>query len=429
MNHPPNSRHSALLNNLCENLELIDPFRALWPNRKDYSYIPYGTRRLNRSRIDFFLASESALQHITRCEISETTQGKQFDHKHVTLEFNGENIKKIRGPQISNGTIKSEVTETIVKNALLECYAHHLSANIRVPELGRALIDCGRVWYLSRKLGPDTAFLPDGELTENLLIEREEILTEIELIHSRYDFDDLCNLPLSVEDDIFYDTLLNNIRNEVSSYQNFLSKSKKKRRNELVDTIRNEKNVPDPDILQINVLERELLEITEKELQVEFESHRFYELLNMEKITPQFMKLARADSSEFRLGDLCKNDGSRFSDHTERTDYIVNYFEQVYSAPTENQVRPSIEEFLGPDTCNSRLVQDSKLTEEESDEMELELSINELDVALSQCKNGTACGMDGISYKFLKTYWRYLKYPLLKYCQALLQTRSVNYQF
>jgi len=61
--------------------------------------------------------------------------------------------------------------------------------------------------------------------------------------------------------------------------------------------------------------------------------------------------------------------------------------------------------------------------------MELELSINELDVALSQCKNGTACGMDGISYKFLKTYWRYLKYPLLKYARHCFRQGRLTTSF
>ena len=46
----PNFRHSQLLNELCNRHELSDPFRYLWPNRKDFSYVPRNKNQLNRSR-------------------------------------------------------------------------------------------------------------------------------------------------------------------------------------------------------------------------------------------------------------------------------------------------------------------------------------------------------------------------------------------
>jgi exonuclease III len=49
----PNQKNSELLNVLCREFELLDPFRALFPIKRDYTYLPFGTARLNRSRIDF----------------------------------------------------------------------------------------------------------------------------------------------------------------------------------------------------------------------------------------------------------------------------------------------------------------------------------------------------------------------------------------
>jgi exonuclease III len=41
---------------LCEELDLADPFRALNPDAREFTYYPSGTIRKNRSRIDFFLS-------------------------------------------------------------------------------------------------------------------------------------------------------------------------------------------------------------------------------------------------------------------------------------------------------------------------------------------------------------------------------------
>jgi exonuclease III len=50
----PNPKNSELLEQLCRSFSLYDPYRVLFPTRKDYTYSPFGTVRLNRSRLDFF---------------------------------------------------------------------------------------------------------------------------------------------------------------------------------------------------------------------------------------------------------------------------------------------------------------------------------------------------------------------------------------
>ena len=50
---PPSITRSHGLADCCENFLLTDPFRALHPDRRDFTYYPR-TRRANRSRIDFF---------------------------------------------------------------------------------------------------------------------------------------------------------------------------------------------------------------------------------------------------------------------------------------------------------------------------------------------------------------------------------------
>jgi exonuclease III len=54
----PNSKNSELLENMCTEFGLIDPYRALYPDRREYTYIPFRNVRLNRSRLDFFYYNE-----------------------------------------------------------------------------------------------------------------------------------------------------------------------------------------------------------------------------------------------------------------------------------------------------------------------------------------------------------------------------------
>jgi hypothetical protein len=50
----PNPVNGNLLREMCANHSMSDPFRVLYPNKKDYTYSPFGDTRKNRSRLDFF---------------------------------------------------------------------------------------------------------------------------------------------------------------------------------------------------------------------------------------------------------------------------------------------------------------------------------------------------------------------------------------
>jgi exonuclease III len=76
-----------MLLELCNNLELFDPYRTLHPNIIDYTYIPSDPLKKNRSRINFFLASKCLAKRVTECLISNSLQNRLFDHKAVSLSF------------------------------------------------------------------------------------------------------------------------------------------------------------------------------------------------------------------------------------------------------------------------------------------------------------------------------------------------------
>jgi hypothetical protein len=71
--------------------------------------------------------------------------------------------------------------------------------------------------------------------------------------------------------------------------------------------------------------------------------------------------------------------------------------------------------FLGEDISERREVTAAKLTEAEKLDLDLPLTIEELTVSINKSNLKSARGSNGISNKFIKRYWEFFKYPLLKY--------------
>ncbi len=428
----PNERNSVMLHNLCDELKLFDPFRGLWPNKKDYTFIPKGNLRPYRSRIDYFIISESLFPHAKDCLIADSMQNKLFDHKAIMLNFRSNTKTTIRGPHISNFILGYGDTELIAKMTTIETYGIHLAADIPLPYgYANMVQDMGRVRALLRQGGPDPSLLLPEELTPAIIQNRQNCIQQAEIILQRYNMEQIQNLELSCHDDIFFETLINNIRNEVSGLQHFVSKCRSKYKLGLVSSLGKLKKENTPDFSEISRIENLLSNINQTELLRELEKTEIFEYINNEKITPFFLKLAKGNRNKGDLRDICQPDGTNFANELDRTEFIVNYYENIYSTPPDRPDNPapgSIDDFLG-EIADHPIVTSSKLTIEERNEFERFLSIHELDKAISECKNKSACGIDGINYQFLKKFWSFLRVPLLKYSSCCFERGSLTNSF
>ena len=72
---------------MCEQLALTDPFRTLFPNKKDYTYVPAVLYYTNRSRLDFFCISKNLIKYVANCTIDNALTSMVFDHKAIFLDF------------------------------------------------------------------------------------------------------------------------------------------------------------------------------------------------------------------------------------------------------------------------------------------------------------------------------------------------------
>jgi exonuclease III len=260
----PNKRHTELLLNLCTDCDLIDPYRAKFPNQKIFSYTPTDPLKRNRSRLDFFLVSTGILHSVSDTGILPFKQNSMFDHSAATLSFIPTINNGIKRPTISNLILKDPDLDLVVGLAVADTYLSCTAINegIDIAGLKRGV---GTSIKTLRELGVSDVFLTPGERTEAVSLSRAARIAEIKDFLDTFPFDRLgtgafARLAADPEpvpdpvpdpdpigagnllvncDDLFMEGLMNNVRNSVVSHQNFVFKSVKKNRVDLEKKLKN----------------------------------------------------------------------------------------------------------------------------------------------------------------------------------------------
>jgi exonuclease III len=222
----PNPATSKSLNKLCRDFKLTDPYRILWPERIDYTYIPRDVTKQNRSRIDFFVVSKSIVSKINKCDIMPTVQSKLFDHKAIFINLI--TIKPaVTIPTISPKIVNDPDLPILVKISVLEIYTRYSaipSAEQRQVSLGIL----GRCRRLLREAGPDPVFAGGGGLHVNSDIDqRIRNIDQIRYLLNNFNLNQIQNGEILLPDDDFLEILINDLRNDIISYQTFLLKIQK----------------------------------------------------------------------------------------------------------------------------------------------------------------------------------------------------------
>jgi exonuclease III len=288
MQNPPNLRHSNLLKKLCLDLNLSDPFRVKFPFRKEYTFFSKDVTKKNKSRIDFFVVSNALLGRVNKIFVQPHMQNKMFDHRAVILCFK-DPPKVIKQPTISRDLIKDPDIELHVSLVVADTYLIHTNA-LDIQEIQRLTNEVGHAKQNIRRAGPDKKYFHDGYRSEEEENTRAAMLGSIhELLDTfpieivqRGDFKD------DLADDIFLETLVNNIRNECVSYQIFLSKTVMASTKKITDQLKNFKQDYEANETEITSLEKKLDEIIDNQLRNRLEATKNFEILQNEKITPFF---------------------------------------------------------------------------------------------------------------------------------------------
>jgi hypothetical protein len=119
---PPSIFRSRALQNIYNELQLSDPYRLPHPTKCDYTYIPRNGND-NRSRIDFFLISDSLLPFVITCDIGPNLSTLLFDHKPVFLSFSPTTGNNNRS--ITKSTFSHPRFEYLLAATTVDTYLHH----------------------------------------------------------------------------------------------------------------------------------------------------------------------------------------------------------------------------------------------------------------------------------------------------------------
>jgi hypothetical protein len=134
---------------------------------------------------------------------------------------------------------------------------------------------------------------------------------------------------------------------------------------------------------EIITTERELNLIGDMEMWSELERYRHFNILNNEKMSPRFISLSKIKANSDSLDKVRRPDGSAFESTAARQDYTNDFYQTIYTPDQGNiELTPTvIEDFLGFEICNSSVVLESKLSNEESAFYDLAFTLQELDKA------------------------------------------------
>jgi hypothetical protein len=185
--------------------------------------------------------------------------------------------------------------------------------------------------------------------------------------------------PKNIDNDLFVEVLMNKIKNELISYQSYVFSYIGARKKTLAEELRS--NLADPDPVRhyavIFDLEKKLQAISERDIESALEFHPTFEHLNGEKMSPNFLRLARTSSDPTDISVIKDDNNLDFNSGRSREEYIVNYYSNIYTLPDDALVNYDglIENFLGNEICNHPFVLDSKLRVEESATLNAELTI------------------------------------------------------
>jgi len=425
MRNIPSIRRSEKILQLCQSFSLIDPFRVLNPDKTEYTFIPSSLNERNRSRLDYFLISHQLLTNGTNCTIPHGLSSTFFDHKNVNLSLSGK--RKIKKGIIKDVVLQSPDLPHFVKSSVFECYLHHWSPGnnsdgtvTTEAEIHNYLLAIGRVATLLNQIrDKEIGMAMDGnnELDELLIAAYR---AEINLI-----FEDLPGIEFfeglssNMVPEFFLQTVSNCIKNNVLFHQNHIFKLRNVKTTRLKKQISELKLNFNQNVGQILEKERQLSNLIEGDLKVELLHFKKFKTLNNERITPYFMSIVKSKNAGDSLTNLKKDDGSEFILINELREHVHSYYSNIYKQPDNQSKNCSIndiEEFLGP-VAEHAIVQNAKLNDQEKNELEAEITEDELTKSINGANMASAPGADGISNSFIKKFWIYFKTPMLKLCK------------
>ena len=354
----PKSREKLL--EFIESNNIIDPLRENHPELKRYSW-----RRRNpfkQARLDFFLTSETNLtQFVQKSKIESSYRS---DHSLVTLFLNFTGIDHGKSYWKHNNSLLSDEEYLKTMNKTIT----EIKQQYMLP-----------VYNISQAEN-----IPDNEI------------------------------QFVINDQLFLEVLLMELRGQSISYASYKNKQKNNREKQLIQEIGEmEGCINESNMEKLETLKTELFEIRQEKLKGDIIRSKSEYIDKGEKPTKFFCGLEKHNYVSKSMPKLEMTDGTILYKQSEILSETENYYKNLCTSKDNILDNVDLEEYIGQQGMN-------KLTENEANKLEGILTLPEISYTLKSMKSEKSPGLSGFSAEFFKVFWKQLGNFVL---------RSLNYGY
>ncbi|MEW8544166.1 MAG: endonuclease/exonuclease/phosphatase family protein, partial [Candidatus Thiodiazotropha sp.] len=354
-----NKKARQILLEEMEARNLGDPFRILYPQKRRYTW-----RRktpFQQSRLDFFLVSEDFQHYVNKCDIGISYRS---DHSLVMLELSFQDIIKGKPLWKHNNSLLNDID-----------YINTINDKIKQVKQQYAL--------------------PVYNLENIDNIPNEEI-------------------QFVVNDQLFLETLLMELRGKSISFSSFKKKQKDQKELELKENIKTiEANLTEDKQEQLEGLKSDLEKLRHDKMKGYVIRSRAQWVEEGEKPSKFFCSLENRNLVNKTMYKLNSSNGEIIHDQFQILDEAKTFYSNLYkNSDTELQ-----------DMLSETYLQDNtipKLNNKESNTLEGDITLEEASITLRNMSNNKSPGSDGFSSEFFKVFWQKLGHFVV---------RSLNYGF
>lgn len=355
----PNARDKLL--ELIEYRSLIDPFRELHPDLRRYTWRKKNP--LKQARLDFFLFTDDMLPYLKKCCIETSYRS---DHSRILLDLELSPFVRGKGLWKFNNSLLYDIQYiTLVKEKIAEIRRQYAALPYDLDNLDHV----------------------DNDLVQ-----------------------------FTINDQLFLEVLLMEIRGKTISYSSF----KKKERVDREKVLHREIQVIEEDLdnASVDLLDRKRLELEnlrKEKLNGKMIRSRAQWIEEGEKPTNYFCGLESKNFTNKIIPKVQIDDGKIISNQNEILNQVKIFYENLYKCNNVSTNCTISEINTGLKDVNVK-----KLRYEEQENLEGTISVSEAGEVLKNMKSNKTPGTDGFSSEFFKFFWKDLKHFVV---------RSINYGY
>lgn len=345
--HIGNKKARQLLLNEIEIRNLTDPYRMLHPSQRRYTW-----RRktpFQQGRLDFFIVTDDIQQNVVNCDIGISYRS---DHSMVTLEIKFFDIKTGKSLWKHN-------------NSLLNDIEYINTINNKIKEI------------------------------------KQQYALPV------YNLDNLDNIPddeiqFVIDDQLFLETLLMELRGKSISFSSFRKKQTDKVEKEIIEKIKHiEENLTESKQDELDQLKSDLEKLRYGKMKGHIIRSRAKWIEEGEKPSNFFCNLEKHNFTSKTIYKLKKDNGDIIYDQFQILEETKLFYSNLYQSKDTDSQNDDSETYLNEYTVPT-LSHDDSLT------LEGHITLSEASYTLKNMSNNKSPGSDGFSAEFFKVFWPYL---------------------